>query len=183
MALQKFYRCTANPSWTPVKNIKPARQKPCGPSIGESKPVSRVLSSMWYCGHTAFHRRSGNHLSRPYVAIRLERPTRTRGGPPRCVPTRSCSGWGLPSQRVSALLVRSYRTVAPLPVPVPLQGGHWPSAVCISVALSLGSLPLGITQHPALWSSDFPRMRPFGTARAIARFTFPEAEINYTTSA
>lgn len=27
----------------------------------------------------------------------------------------------------------------------------------ISVALSLGSPPLGITQHPALWSSDFPR--------------------------
>ena len=29
----------------------------------------------------------------------------------------------------------------------------------ISVALSLGSPPLGITQHPALWSSDFPQAR------------------------
>ena len=27
----------------------------------------------------------------------------------------------------------------------------------LSVALSLGSLPLGVTQHPALWSSDFPQ--------------------------
>jgi len=27
----------------------------------------------------------------------------------------------------------------------------------LSVALSLGSPPLGITQHPALWSPDFPR--------------------------
>jgi hypothetical protein len=26
----------------------------------------------------------------------------------------------------------------------------------LSVALSVGSLPLGVIQHPALWSSDFP---------------------------
>ena len=31
-------------------------------------------------------------------------------------PIRSCSEWGLPSQHVSMLLVRSYRTVASLPV-------------------------------------------------------------------
>ena len=31
----------------------------------------------------------------------------------------------------------------------------------ISVALSLGSPPPGITRHPALWSSDFPQRRPF----------------------
>jgi len=29
-------------------------------------------------------------------------------------------------------------------------------AVYISVALSLGLPPLGVTQHPALWSPDFP---------------------------
>jgi len=33
-----------------------------------------------------------------------------------CTPIRSCSRWGLPSQPVSRLLVRSYRTVASLPV-------------------------------------------------------------------
>jgi len=27
-----------------------------------------------------------------------------------------------------------------------------------SVALSLGSLPVGVTHHHALWSSDFPRL-------------------------
>lgn len=27
----------------------------------------------------------------------------------------------------------------------------------VSVALSLRSLPLAVSQHPALWSSDFPR--------------------------
>ena len=46
-----------------------------------------------------------------------------------------------------------------------------PSAVYMSVALSLGSLPLGVTQHPALRSSDFPPARPFGTAPAIASLT------------
>jgi len=33
----------------------------------------------------------------------------------------------------------------------------------ISVALSLGLPPPGITRHPALRSSDFPQRRPFGT--------------------
>ena len=37
----------------------------------------------------------------------------------------------------------------------------------VSVALSLGSPPLGITQHPALWSSDFPQVPPFGVVPAI----------------
>lgn len=56
-------------------------------------------------------------------------------------PFRSCSGWGLPSQHVSMLLVRSYRTVAPLPV----KGHHCPlpSAVYISVALILRVAPTG----------------------------------------
>jgi len=33
----------------------------------------------------------------------------------------------------------------------------------ISVALSLGFPPLGVTQHSALWSSDFPQEQPFGS--------------------
>jgi len=55
-------------------------------------------------------------------------------------------------------LVRSYRTVSPLP-------GHCVRQFCrdarqpgglFSVALSLGSPPLDVIQHPALWSPDFP---------------------------
>jgi len=59
-------------------------------------------------------------------------------------------------------LVRSYRTVSPLP-------GHGVRRCCIqrchgacrpggllSVALSLGLPPLDVIQHPALWSPDFP---------------------------
>jgi hypothetical protein len=45
-------------------------------------------------------------------------------------------------------LVSSYLTLSPLPWPY--HGG------LVSEALSLGLPPLGITQHPALWSSDFP---------------------------
>jgi len=41
--------------------------------------------------------------------------TRGVGGQPHPPPTWSCSGWGLPSEPVSRPLVRSYRTVAPLP--------------------------------------------------------------------
>ena len=63
----------------------------------------------------------------------------------------SCSGWGLPSQPVAWMLVSSYLAFPPLPVP---SGGH---RRYISVALSLESPPLGVTQHPALWSSDFPQ--------------------------
>ena len=44
-----------------------------------------------------------------------------------------CSGWGLPSQRVAPLLVRSYRTVSPLPRQ--FDGGSWPAP-----------MPCGMTQ-------------------------------------
>src|SRR5262245_52026146 len=61
-------------------------------------------------------------------------------------------------------LVRSYRTVSPLPaarLPAPAGG-------LLSVALSVGSRPLGVTQHPALRSSDFPQPKPWATALAAA---------------
>ncbi len=48
--------------------------------------------------------------------------------------------------------------------PVPRPGEC--EAVYISVALALGSPPLGVTQHPALWSPDFPHAPPFGFWRA-----------------
>lgn len=88
--------------------------------------------------------------------------TRGVGGQPHPPPIWSCSGWGLPSEPVSRPLVRSYRTVAPLP---PAGGGIF------SVALALGSPPLGVTQHPALRSSDFPREPPCGHVPATALLT------------
>ena len=54
------------------------------------------------------------------------------------------------------MLVRSYRTLSPLPVRArrPAIGGF------LSVALSCGSPRLAVSQHPALWSPDLPRHDP-----------------------
>jgi hypothetical protein len=54
---------------------------------------------------------------------------------------------------VTGRAVRSYRTVSPLPVPVRAIGGLF------SVALSVALRRPGVTRHPALRSSDFPRHR------------------------
>src|SRR5213079_1465186 len=70
-------------------------------------------------------------------------------------PARPSTGWGLPSRRVTATLVRSYRTISPLPA--------WSSAAApglggvVSVALSRGFPRVGVTDHPALRCPDFPR--------------------------
>src|SRR3990172_7348151 len=76
--------------------------------------------------------RPDDHSSRPGVAAGLKRPTRPacpeghESGPLSSVPLLEssgdgagpiwpCSGWGLPSRHVTMPLVRSYRTISPLP--------------------------------------------------------------------
>ena len=49
-------------------------------------------------------------------------------------------------------LVRSYRTISPLPA-AEAAGG------ILSVALALFLRTVGVTHHPALWSADFPHPR------------------------
>lgn len=67
------------------------------------------------------------------------------------LPLHLASTWGLPSQYLSILLVRSYRTFAPLP-----QMRRY-----FSVALSSRSPALGVTQQvQSLGSSDFPQTIP-----------------------
>src|SRR5580692_6236661 len=73
------------------------------------RPVSRVLS-----------RRETRTRMAIYLARRLPVGSSSlpgsRGGPDQpCSPIWPCSRWGLPSQPVARLLVRSYRTVSPLP--------------------------------------------------------------------
>ncbi len=63
----------------------------------------------------------------------------------------SFSGWGLPCQgrhRPCGELLPHHFTLTADPE---ISGGIF------SVALSLGLLPVGVTHHPALRSSDFPR--------------------------
>ena len=89
----------------------------------------------------------GNHSSGTAVTGGLLRPTRKRRGPRHCFPIWSCSGWGLPC--------RSVLPPARCALTAPFHPYQFPGGI-LSVALSVGSRPPGITWHPALWSPDFP---------------------------
>jgi len=68
------------------------------------------------------------------------------------LPCFSCSGWGLPTAASPQQPVSSYLTLSPLP----RNGRSRKQGGILSVALSLGSPPVGVTDHPALRSPDFP---------------------------
>ena len=111
--------------------------------------------------------RGDGHFSGPPVARRLKHPTRgvVRSGPPRgttapgipdITPSftrrlRGLAGGGVyPATVVANRAVRSYRTISPLPEMFPSIGGVF------SVALSRALLPVAVSHHRALSSSDFP---------------------------
>ena len=139
-----------------------------------SEPISRVLYPSRVLGAVAIY--LGRAVTRPLLAPLgpgLARPHlgRThRAEQPSCAWDRRGSdqpGTVAPGQRsplfglapggvcraggVATTAVRSYRTGSPLPfVAKAMKGGMF------SVALSVGLPPLGVTQRPALRSSDFP---------------------------
>ena len=109
--------------------------------------------------------RGDGHFSRTPIARRLQQPTResiaSRTGsrpPQRTAPCLALLRVGFTEPAESPrLLVRSYRTFSPLPDPPP--GAEHPRAAIggvFSVALSLASRPVGVTDHPVLRSPDFP---------------------------
>lgn len=106
--------------------------------------ISRVL----------FRFRGDNHLSRPYVAVRLKRRNpegrRATSTLPYSVLLRV--GFAKPDSHLPAgALLPHLSTLA------------WHGqAVSFSMALSLGSPPLDVIQHTALRSPDFPHL-PFGS--------------------
>src|SRR5699024_10633989 len=69
---------------------------------------------------------------------------------------------------VTEAAVVSYTTLSPLPPRPEGCGGG-----LLSVALSRGSLRVGVTHHRAGWSPDFPRPRGRGPEDAAARPTGP----------
>ena len=88
-----------------------------------------------------------NHLSRLIVTNKFKRPTYRRMRATSFLPYLGLAPGGVYTARlVTQSTVSSYLAFSSLPQKWRL----------FSVALSLGSLPLGVTQHPALWSSDFP---------------------------
>jgi len=95
-----------------------------------------------------------SHSSGTYVTVCLKQPTRERCGPHHCSPIWPCSERGLPCRRVlpptRCALTAPFHPYRPAEADV---GGM------LSVALSVGSRPPGVTWHSALWSPDFPPRR------------------------
>ena len=92
-----------------------------------------------------------------------EQPVGSRANPPPTPPVWPCSRWGLPqpiSHLTAGKLLPHHFT---LTLAMRLDACGWRY---LSVALSLGSPPLAVNQHPALWSSDFPRTTTPLTQRA-----------------
>ena len=128
----------------------------------ESWPISRVLS------------RAIIHLGRtsPYASSNLP------GSPcgPHVQPKLHAPLFGLaPSGvcravTVTSHAVRSYRTLSPLPLyPAFIASEKDRTQVggLLSVALSVGSRPPGVTWRSALWSPDFPLRSPKGDAQRL----------------
>ena len=110
-----------------------------------SRSVSRVLSRRSRAG--------GDHPSRVDVAVDLQRPTRELG---RAALDRSLSGLA-PGGVCRATRVTS-RAGGLLHHRFTLTWGlEGLQATCFLLHCSVGSPRLGVTQHRALWSSDFPR--------------------------
>ena len=141
-----------------------ARGGPTRCKRGGSRPISRVLS------------RTTIHLGRTSPCASSDLPgspcgqqERTRR--PARFPIWSCSRWGLPCRRM--LPPARCALTAPFHPYLPRSslgawarlspGQHGRNARDIggllSVALSVGSRPPGITWHLALWSPDFPPRR------------------------
>lgn len=93
--------------------------------------------------------------------------TRKVSGPPHSFPIRSCSGWGLPSQPVAWLLVRSYRTVPSLPNAKAPGGLHF-CGTFPEVALA-GRYPAPCPAELGLSSNALRHSRPSFVLIAICR--------------
>ena len=128
-------------------------------ALGErwrSRPVSRILCA----GLAAGRRPSLSALSRR-GAVRRPRAAYpgARTGRPRTLPAWPCSGWGLPSRPVARPAGEL------LPHRFTLTRARMRAAVCSLWRFPRGRPRLGVTQHPALRSPDFPRPIPPAAAR------------------
>ena len=117
---------------------------------GARSLVSRVLYAR------TGKRGRGSHFSGTDVAACLERPTRKETGrrlAPHALPYLVFLRVGFTKPPPSpGALVRSYRTVSPLP----LRSFRSVIGGLLSVALSLASRPVAVNNHPCPWSPDFP---------------------------
>ncbi len=122
-----------------------------------SRPVSRILCPPRAAGDghpsghtvTGYLERSTRGLGRAALPVRHR--TSIRAVAPRAMrPSTLLRAGFTEPPRSPGVLVRSYRTVSPLPRRRG-RGGLF------SVALSRGSPRVAVSNRPALWSPDFPR--------------------------
>ena len=107
---------------------------------------------------------AGDHSSRTPVTRRLERPTRRSNGPDRSTAATSVASLLLGLAPGGVYLARRVTPPAGalLPHRFTLAKGQQidkdspPSGGLLSAALSLAFRPVGVTDHPVLWSPDFP---------------------------
>ena len=130
-----------------------------GRLVDASHPVSRIL----------YPRGGGDHFSGTTLTRGLQRPTRGPLAESTPVPLRGLSPGGVyPASPVTRTAVRSYRTVSPLPDAAEATPGG-----LFSVALSLASRPVAVSNRPDSWSPDFPprdpRSRPEPSSRSAQR--------------
>jgi len=114
--------------------------------------ISRVLSRLTVTPEAAMIIPLGQQLPAASSDTTRER----RAGYSCCSPIWSCSGWGLPS--FPGHPGNWWALTSPFH-PYPRNAGG-----IFSVALSLGLPPVAVSDHPALWSSDFPPVRKTGPA-------------------
>lgn len=107
-----------------------------------------------------------SHSSRPAIAHWLKQPTRVQYGPYLMNPYLALLRVEFTVPRtVTSRAVRSYRTLSPLPDPA--YAGHRRFALCCT---GRGLLhPPGVTWHLALWSPDFPPLRPSPPKRTTTK--------------
>ncbi len=148
------------------------------PAPSARRSVSRVLSRRASVAGMAIH------LGRSLPNASRDRPERRRGRParrrppnrqqmPPAAPTWSCSRWGLPCRRRcrrrGALLPHHF-TLAAHAVPCDAAASDDGAWRCVSVALSLGSPPPGVTRHRASVEPGLSSLRrPKGRKRAAIR--------------
>lgn len=108
-----------------------------------------------------------DHLSRPAVTNRFKRPTRERDGQPHDSLCGLASSGVYRACPVTRTAVSSYLAFPPLLAASFISKRERRNCKrYISVALSLGSPPPGVTRHPALWSPDFPHSKLRGRSAA-----------------
>ncbi len=129
---------------------------PYGPSL-EIKKVVEDFRKPGSVPRSGCPRRGGDHSSGTAVADGLKQPTREpRTGRPQTLPYSALLRMGFTEHPTSPPdLVSSYLTLSPSPRQRHRKAATTPGGL-LSVALSLGSPPVPVRNHPALRSPDFP---------------------------